>query len=165
LTLPTWHTLTAQPAETEAVGARLARALPRDAAGPLVLYLQGELGAGKTTLARGLIQALGHAGAVRSPTFALLEHYALGDLTVVHLDLYRLEGAPDLEPLGLRDYALARHLWLVEWPERGGAALPASDLVATLSVTDQGHALTLTAHTGEGTRWLRAAVEFPPGST
>ncbi len=160
-----WQALCAQPADTEAVGARLAGALPVDAPGPIVLYLQGELGAGKTTLARGLLQALGHTGAVRSPTFALLEHYSLDRLTVVHLDLYRVESGRDLEPLGLRDYALARHLWLVEWPERGGGGLPPPDLIAGLSISEQAHELRLTARSEQGARWLRAAVEIPPGST
>lgn len=125
-------TLTLKSAEdTAALGAAVARAL-LDRAGA-VLYLQGPLGAGKTTLARGLLRALGVQGAIRSPTYTLLEPYDIGGRTLVHLDLYRLNDERELEPLGLRDYPPERCWWLVEWPERGGARLPPADLVVTLA--------------------------------
>ena len=104
---------------TEAAGAALARAV-RGQAG--VLTLSGALGAGKTTLVRGLLHALGHPGTVRSPTYTLVEPYAFDDWRVLHLDLYRLAGGRDLETLGLRDELDADTLLIVEWPERAGAA-------------------------------------------
>jgi tRNA threonylcarbamoyladenosine biosynthesis protein TsaE len=117
--------------DTAALGAAVARALS-DRAGA-VLYLQGPLGAGKTTLARGLLRALSVQGAIRSPTYTLLEPYDIGGRTLVHLDLYRLNDERELEPLGLRDYPPERCWWLVEWPERAGARLPPADLVVTLA--------------------------------
>ncbi len=95
-------------------------------AGALV-FVEGELGAGKTTLVRGMLHALGHRGAVPSPTFTLLEPYRIGELDVVHADLYRLQSADELEMLGMRDF-LGTSLCLVEWPERAAGALPAPDL-------------------------------------
>ena len=145
---------------TEALGARLARALPVPAAQPAVLYLTGDLGAGKTTLARGCLRALGWRGAIRSPTYTLLETYAVrdgsaGELTAVHLDLYRLSTPEELEMLGLRELAQAHHLWLIEWPERAaGARLPAADLTASLSVLPGAHAVNVTAASPFGQLWL-----------
>jgi tRNA threonylcarbamoyladenosine biosynthesis protein TsaE len=105
-----------------ALGAAVARALaPRRGA---VIYLEGPLGAGKTTFARGLLRALGVTGTIRSPTYTLLEPYEIGERRLVHLDLYRLDDARELEPIGLRDYAPEQWWWLVEWPERGGSRLP-----------------------------------------
>lgn len=117
--------------ETESLGAALAEAL-RDRPGAVV-YLEGPLGAGKTTLARGLLRALGVRGAIRSPTYTLLEPYELDGRTVVHMDLYRLADEREIEPLGLRDYPPARCWWLVEWPERGGQRLPPPDLRVALT--------------------------------
>ena len=97
--------------ETEALGARLARARPAGAE-LAVLFLQGDLGSGKTTLARGLLRALGVRAAVRSPTYTLIELYPLDGLTVVHADLYRLQDPGELEGLGLRDGRRPHHLWL-----------------------------------------------------
>jgi tRNA threonylcarbamoyladenosine biosynthesis protein TsaE len=142
----------------ERFGAVLARALPPLSGGPAILYLEGELGAGKTTLARGLITARGHAGPVRSPTFTLLERYALGDLTAIHIDLYRLSDARELESLGLRDFALPGHLWLIEWPERGAGVLPAPDVRIALNVTPTGHPAEASAHSPLGRAWLEAAA-------
>ena len=117
--------------DTAALGAAAAAALSgRPGA---VIYLEGPLGAGKTTLARGLLRALGVTGAIRSPTYTLLEPYEVGGTTLIHLDLYRLAGERELEPLGLRDYPPERCWWLVEWPERAGGRLPAPDLRIELS--------------------------------
>lgn len=140
------------PEETEAFGARLASAKPVVAA--LVVYLTGDLGAGKTTLARGFLRACGVTGAVRSPTYTLVESYELSGLTVIHLDLYRLHDPSELEPLGLRDMARAGYLWLVEWPERGAGRLPPADLVISLQVAENMHRLTASAGTAAGTGWL-----------
>lgn len=121
--------------DTTALGARIAVAL-RGRPG-LVVHLEGQLGAGKTTLARGLLRALGVTGTIRSPTYTLLEPYEFDGKTLIHLDLYRLKGAEELDGLGLRDYAPETCWWLVEWPERGEPRLPAANLRIELSV--QGH--------------------------
>ena len=92
----------ADTAATEALGAALARALTSVSGGPCVLALSGDLGAGKTTLTRGLLRALGESGTVRSPTYTLVESYELGRWQVHHLDLYRLRGSGEVEGLGLR---------------------------------------------------------------
>jgi tRNA threonylcarbamoyladenosine biosynthesis protein TsaE len=127
--------------ETAALGADIARALAGRAGA--VLYLEGPLGSGKTTLARGLLRAVGVAGAIRSPTYTLLELYEPAGRRVVHLDLYRLNDARELEPLGLRDYPADRWWWLVEWPERAGARLPPPDLRVALSHDPAGRRATV----------------------
>jgi len=121
----------ADAAATEALGARLARLLAGLGSG--VVYLRGDLGAGKTTLARGLLRALGVLGPVRSPTYTLLEPYVLDDLEVLHMDLYRLASADELDQLGLDGYPPDRTVWLVEWPERGAGVLPQPLLSVSLA--------------------------------
>jgi tRNA threonylcarbamoyladenosine biosynthesis protein TsaE len=138
---------------TEEFGARLARARPagRELA---VVFLSGELGSGKTTLVRGFLRCLGVSTAVRSPTYTLIELYPLGALTVVHADLYRLRDAGELENLGLRDFAQAPYLWLIEWPERGSGHLPAPDLRLDLSLSSEAHAIEAQACSPLGEGWL-----------
>ncbi|HEB95486.1 MAG TPA: tRNA (adenosine(37)-N6)-threonylcarbamoyltransferase complex ATPase subunit type 1 TsaE [Sedimenticola thiotaurini] len=111
--------------EQEAVGAALAACLKP----PCIVYLEGDLGAGKTTLVRGLLRAGGYDGAVRSPTYTLMEPYPLPAGTLWHLDLYRLGDPEELEYLGLRDLLQDDVLLLVEWPGRGRGVLPPADLV------------------------------------
>lgn len=147
------HCATAQ--ETEDLGSRLARARPPASDSSLeVIYLSGELGAGKTTLARGFLRALGVDEPVRSPTFTLLELYPLDALTAVHLDLYRVTGEGELESLGLREWARGGHLWLIEWPERGETALPRADLALGFTVSDLGHDVEVRARSALGRSWL-----------
>jgi tRNA threonylcarbamoyladenosine biosynthesis protein TsaE len=140
--------------ETEAFGARLASTRPAGDDALCVVYLMGDLGAGKTTLARGLLRSLGVTGAVRSPTYTLVEIYELGGLTAVHLDLYRLSDPGELHNLGLREWARGGALWLVEWPERGGGLLPGADLVITLTAGDGGHDIEVSARTEPGAAWI-----------
>jgi len=123
-------------------------------AAPLVLYLSGELGAGKTTFARGFLGGLGVPGPVRSPTYTLLELYPAGALTVVHLDLYRLNSATEIEGLGLREWAQAKHVWLIEWPERGAGRLPRADITLAFSVGAHGHDIELSSGSAPGESWL-----------
>jgi tRNA threonylcarbamoyladenosine biosynthesis protein TsaE len=107
------------------VASTLAEHLPL----PLTLYLEGDLGAGKTTFARALIGGLGHEGRVKSPSYGLLEVYELPRCRVVHLDLYRLKDPDEVEFLGVGDLLDSRSVLLVEWPEHGVGALPAADAV------------------------------------
>jgi len=126
----------ADSAITELLGQALAHSLERTSAaapGGAVLYLHGELGAGKTTCVRSLLRTLGATGPVRSPTYALVESYDLGAWTCVHVDLYRVQSVLEVDELGLRDLVGPGCLLLVEWPEKGGAALPPADVELTLS--------------------------------
>jgi tRNA threonylcarbamoyladenosine biosynthesis protein TsaE len=138
-------------AGTAAVGTAPTVAVP--ATGGAVLYLYGELGTGKTTCARSLLRSLGVTGVVRSPTFTLIEAYPIRDLNCVHVDLYRLSGAAEVDELGLRDFLNPRYLLLIEWPERGGNALPAADLELTLHYAPSGRLATLCARTDFGAAW------------
>lgn len=139
---------------TEALGQALARTRPTFA----VVHLQGDLGAGKSTLARALLRELGVAGAIRSPTYTLVERYPVEGGEAWHLDLYRIGDAGELEFLGLDEGAAV--LWLVEWPERGAAALPSADLHVALAVEGTGRAASLTGASAVGEQWLgRLAAE------
>lgn len=117
---------------TEMLGAQIARTL--GARTGAVIYLRGDLGAGKTTLARGLLRSLGVEGSIRSPTYTLMEVYEAAGKTLVHLDLYRLSDALELTNLGLQDFSPEKTWWLVEWPERGAERLPRADLEVRLNV-------------------------------
>jgi tRNA threonylcarbamoyladenosine biosynthesis protein TsaE len=123
-------------AATEALGASLARVLaPRPG---LVVYLHGELGAGKTTLVRAWLRALGVTGTIRSPTYTLVEPYEVGGRSLLHLDLYRLSDPEELVQLGVYDTPPERSTWLVEWPERGAGELPPPDLRISLGRAGEG---------------------------
>lgn len=132
-----------------ALGARIAQAT----AGEGIIYLHGDLGAGKTTLSRGLIRGFGHEGKVKSPTFTLVEPYEIGSVRVFHFDLYRLVDPEELEFLGIRDYFEGDALCLIEWPERGAGVLPKADLDITITAHGSGRALRLTPSGERGEAW------------
>ena len=136
------------PESTEALGHALAASRPTQA----VVYLQGDLGAGKSTLARALLRALGVEGAIRSPTYTLVERYAIPAGEAWHLDLYRIGDVGELDFLGL-DEATAT-LWLVEWPERAAYSLPPPDLQVALADEGVGRKATLVAGSSLGEGWL-----------
>lgn len=164
------------PNATDALGAALAASRPS----PAVLYLHGDLGAGKSTLARAMLRALGVRGAIRSPTYTLIERYTIdssrldrsrlasgqGDAAdeAVHLDLYRIAAAAELEFLGLDDLAAQAALWLIEWPERGGSALPPADLHVRLALAGEGRAAVLESASAIGVLWLQR-LWLEPGVT
>lgn len=129
----------------QALGASLARALPSRSTA--VLHLSGDLGAGKTTLVRGFLAALGHVGRVKSPTYTLVETYELDHRTAHHLDLYRLKTPEEAEGLGLRDL---EGIVLIEWPEKGAGHLPLADLVVRLSHLGESRTAAFEAMTPRG---------------
>ncbi len=141
---------------TSRLGAALANSLPDLHREQLLLALQGELGTGKTTLARGLLRALGVVGPIRSPTFTLVEPYETATGTIHHLDLYRLRGAAELDALGYRDYRALPGLVIVEWPEQGGTALGPADLRIDIEHQPVGRSIRMMAETKAGRVWYDA---------
>ena len=145
-------------AATTAVGAALACRLPDLARQNLLLALSGELGSGKTTLARGLLRALGIAGAIKSPTFTLVEPYETSQGPVNHIDLYRLEaGQPALDGIGFRDIRGQPGLVIVEWPERAGVALGTPDLQVKLAHEGLMRRILFVTGSPSGSAWLAAS--------
>lgn len=135
---------------TLALGAQMAQAL----APGLVIYLCGNLGAGKTTLTRGVLRGLGYEGKVKSPTYTLVELYAISRLKLYHFDLYRFADPREWEEAGFREYFNADSICLVEWPEKAGKWLPRPDVRVTLSLAGEGRTAEIEAETEAGKRWL-----------
>lgn len=136
---------------TDALAARFAASRPDRA----VVHLHGDLGAGKSSFARAFLRALGVQGAIRSPTYTLVERYPLADgREALHMDLYRIGDPGELEFLGIEPDTIA--LWLVEWPERGAAALPPADMAIELAIEGAGRRFTAKAGSPTGQDWLAA---------
>lgn len=138
------------PAAMEQLGSQLGQNCTAGAS----LYLQGELGAGKTTLVRGFLRARGYAGKVKSPTYTLVEPYNLPSIDIFHFDLYRLTDMEDLETIGYRDYFDGQSIALVEWPERGAALLREPDLLIVINVPASGRNLEIRACSAVGRNLL-----------
>ena len=145
-------------AATEAFGEQLAAACE----GGLLVFLHGQLGAGKTTLVRGFLRARGHSGPVKSPTYTLVEPYTTAQGNVYHLDLYRLADAEELEWIGIRDLFEDESICLVEWPEQGAGILPEPDLHVYLQVEGRGRQLQLQATSPRGERLVRIVTRNRP---
>lgn len=133
-------------------GARIARITE----GHGLIFLEGNLGMGKTTLSRGIIRGLGHVGAVKSPTFTLVEPYEIDTIRAFHFDLYRLVDPEELEFLGIRDYFEDDALCLIEWPDKGAGFLPKPDLTITISPQDSGRSLKILPRGSRGEAWCAA---------
>jgi tRNA threonylcarbamoyladenosine biosynthesis protein TsaE len=140
-------------AATEALGAALAKSFPSASCGAIV-HLRGELGSGKTTCARSLLHALGVTAMVRSPTYTLVDTYDVASSTCVHVDLYRVATSSEVEELGLRDMTGPGYLMLIEWPEKGGVAVPPADLNLQLIYRGDARRAALSPATALGKAWL-----------
>jgi tRNA threonylcarbamoyladenosine biosynthesis protein TsaE len=135
----------------EALGARLAVRLHPG----LVIFFHGELGAGKTTFIRGILRGFGYTGAVKSPTYTLVEPYTLAKFPVYHFDLYRLNDPEELEFIGVRDYLEGQGVCLIEWAGRGAGVLPAADVEITIERAGEARVVRWSARTDKGFSLLR----------
>lgn len=160
--LATLHVHARDPDAMRVIGSRLAGALTP----PLVVTLRGELGTGKTTLVREVLRSLGWAGPVKSPTYALVEHYLFSSLYFYHFDFYRVEDPDEWDSAGFAEYFARDSVCMVEWPERVGARLPDADLDIALAYAGQdslaGRDLALVAHSAAGLRCLTAVERAAP---
>lgn len=138
----------------EAATLALGRALAPGALPGRTLYLRGDLGAGKTTLARGLLRALGVSDRIKSPTYSVVEPYMLSSLHLYHFDFYRVKDSAEWVSSGFREYFNAQSACIVEWPERAGASLPPPDLEVTLNFCGEGRQAAVKAHSDAGAAWL-----------
>jgi tRNA threonylcarbamoyladenosine biosynthesis protein TsaE len=140
--------------EMLALGASVAGILQ----GGEVIYLRGELGAGKTTFVRGILNAMGYSGNVKSPTYTLIEPYTIAGQDVYHFDLYRVNDPEELEAMGIRDYCDGKSICLFEWPEQGEGSLPAADIIISLTHSDPGREANIESRSPQGEIILESLV-------
>lgn len=136
---------------TQKIGALLATLCPKT----FIIYLYGNLGAGKTTFTRGFLAGLGYEGKVKSPTYTIVEPYQIGSESIYHFDFYRLKDPEELEYIGVQDYFVANAICLVEWPEQGGQLLPPADVACYIDPDNTGRQIRIKAHTVLGEEVLR----------
>lgn len=149
--------------DTEKLGQILAGQVNESGQG-LVVFLEGDLGMGKTTLSRGIMRGLGHEGAVKSPTYTIVEPYEHLIPPAYHFDLYRLGDPEELEYMGIRDYFQGQNLCVIEWPERGQGILPVPDLLIRLAKSGDGRSALISASTSRGGGLLaRIGAQWPRG--
>nr|WP_303246166.1 tRNA (adenosine(37)-N6)-threonylcarbamoyltransferase complex ATPase subunit type 1 TsaE [Pseudoalteromonas sp. McH1-7] len=141
---------------TVAMGNKIAQIVRQGA----VLFLHGDLGAGKTTLTRGIVQSLGHSGKVKSPTYTLVEPYELEDVSIYHFDLYRLGSPEELEYMGIRDYFANHAICVVEWPEKGEGFIPSPDIDITMQYAGEGRQAILQAKSSRGEALLKQLQDY-----
>ncbi len=144
-----------QSLETEADQEAYGQYLAGYCNGGLVIYLQGPLGAGKTTLTRGFLRGLGYAGKVKSPTYTLVEEYSLPERNCFHFDLYRLADPEELEYMGIRDFTLEQDVLLIEWPDKGDGFLPEADLLLDIAYAETGRTVQILANSEKGNLFLK----------
>ncbi|MEW6998813.1 tRNA (adenosine(37)-N6)-threonylcarbamoyltransferase complex ATPase subunit type 1 TsaE [Colwelliaceae bacterium BS250] len=132
------------------MGKKLAKLTKQLDLNSLVVFLNGDLGAGKTTLTRGFVQGMGHTGNVKSPTYTIVEPYDLAPWQVFHFDLYRLSDPEELEYMGIRDYFAEKSCCFIEWPEKGVGLLAKEDLIINLEYNNEQRLITLVAKTAVG---------------
>jgi tRNA threonylcarbamoyladenosine biosynthesis protein TsaE len=144
---------------TESLGRALAVTLPDTATAGAVVYLQGDLGTGKTTTARSMLHSLGVVGKVRSPTYTLIDTYLLPRVACVHIDLYRVQSLNEVEELGIRDLAGPGSLMLIEWPEKGAGVIPLADLTLVLDYADEARRAIVTPGSGFGENWVAKLLQ------
>jgi tRNA threonylcarbamoyladenosine biosynthesis protein TsaE len=144
---------------TESLGRALAVTLPDTATAGAVVYLQGDLGTGKTTTARSMLHSLGVVGKVRSPTYTLIDTYLLPRVACVHIDLYRVQSLNEVEELGIRDLAGPGSLMLIEWPEKGAGVIPLADLILALDYADEARHAIVTPGSGFGENWVAKLLQ------
>ena len=147
---PLFESVLPDEAATLALGEQIAAAVD----GQLIVFLHGNLGAGKTTLSKGILRGLGYGGAVKSPTYTLVEQYPINGQTHYHFDLYRLVDPEELDYMGIRDYLAQPCLCLIEWPAKGEGWLPDPDLVVTLAAFGEGRKVVIAPEGERGQRFM-----------
>lgn len=148
----------ADEAATLAFGAQLARGLTPG----LAFHLEGDLGAGKTTLVRGVLRALGHGGRVKSPTYTLVESYSLPVFELYHFDLYRMHDPREWLDAGFRDVSDGRAVSLIEWPDKAAGWLPPPDVIVRLTIADDAREIECEAASPRGARYLETCCTCTP---
>lgn len=145
-------------AETLNFGAKLAKTLQPG----IVIYLEGDLGTGKTTLVRGLLRQLGYPGIVKSPTYTLLETYTVANFKICHWDLYRIQVPEELDYIGQGDFFDGTMINLIEWPKQGSGHIQQADVVCALQFEQEGRRVTAMAQTKQGGRMVKLLGKNPP---